>query len=89
MLIICKFQKSISGRTKCSRGPYVARRLCVWDPWNVVWNLLNYARIEDAHKRRKKLSFFIMWMLYVQLTGGTEQMRACVSRYDQSAWTAN
>jgi len=22
-------------------------------------------------------------------TGGTEQMRACVSRYDQSAWTTN
>jgi len=22
-------------------------------------------------------------------TGGTEQIRACVSRYDQSVWTAN
>jgi len=37
----------------------------------------------------RKLSFFIMWMLHVQLSGRTEQIRACVSRYDQSAWTAN
>ena len=31
---------------------------------------------------------FIMWLLYVQLLG-TEQMRACLSRYDKSAWNAN
>jgi len=30
-----------------------------------------------------------MWMLYVQLTGGTEKIRVCVSRYEQYAWTAN
>jgi len=28
-------------------------------------------------------------MLYVQLTGGTEQIWACVSSCDHSAWTAN
>jgi len=28
-------------------------------------------------------------MLYVQLTGGTEQMGVCVSRYDHSVWTAH
>ena len=40
-------------------------------------------------KYARKLSFFIMWMSYVKLTGGTEQMRVCVSRYDQYTWTAN
>ena len=39
-------------------------------------------------KYAKKVSFFIMWLLYVT-TAGAEQIRACVSRYDQSAWNVN
>jgi len=41
-------------------------------------------------KYARKLLFYVIWLLYVQLlNGGTEQTRACVSRYDQFAWTAN
>jgi len=42
-----------------------------------VWNLLNYTKIENMHKVRKKTFVFI----YVDIcttTGGTEQIRACV-----------
>jgi len=39
-------------------------------------------------KYAKKLSFSPMWLLYIQLLGA-EQIRACVSCFDQSAWTAN
>ena len=58
MLIIWKLPKSIAGRTKCTGGPYVARGLRVWEPWFTVWNLLNYTRLENAHKVRKKASVF-------------------------------
>jgi len=30
-----------------------------------------------------------MWLLYVQLYWGTEQTRAFLSRWNQSAWTPN
>ena len=36
----------------------------------------------------RKLSFFIMWLLYVQLLR-EEKIRACVSRHNQSAWNTN
>jgi len=36
----------------------------------------------------RKVLYDIMWLLCTA-TGGTEQIRACVSRYDQSSWTAN
>jgi len=57
----------------------------------LVWNLLNYARFEYARKIRKKNSFFIMWLTgcYMYNYWRTEQIRACVSRYFPSAWTAN
>jgi len=34
-------------------------------------------------------SFFCYVPVICTTTGGTEQIRACVSRYDQSAWIAN
>jgi len=37
--------------------------------------LLNYTRIENAHKVRKKISFVIMWLLYVQLVNYWRQNR--------------
>jgi len=33
MLITCKFQKNIAGRTKRPRGPNVNSWPRVWDPW--------------------------------------------------------
>jgi len=39
-------------------------------PGLTVWSLLNYARIENTHKLRKKTFVFIMWLLYVQLLVG-------------------
>jgi len=51
--------------------------------------LLNYTRIENAEKVRKKT--FVIYYVTVTCTstGRTEQIRACASRYDQSARTAN
>jgi len=47
--------------------------------------MLNYTGIENAHKARKKtLAFYYMAVTY-NYCGATEQMWACVSRYDQSA----
>ena len=51
-------------------------------PWADSLKLVNYTRIENAHKARKQICFFIMWLLYVLLLKGKEQIRACVSRYD-------
>jgi len=48
------------------------------------WTLA-YTRIENWHKVRKKTFVFIYvadWLLCTT-TGGTEQIRLCVSRYDQ------
>jgi len=39
-------------------------------------------------KYARKFSFFCVAIICTT-TGGTEQIRACVCRYDQSAWTAN
>ena len=39
-------------------------------------------------KHARKLSFFYMAVVY-NYCGATKQMRACVSRYDESAWTSN
>ena len=45
----------------------------------------NYRRIENAHKVRKK-SFVFHYVAVICTTNGEkEQIRACVSRYDQSA----
>ena len=45
---------------------------------------LELATIENAHKVHKTLFFYCLAVICTT-TGGTEQMRACVSRYDQSA----
>jgi len=34
-------------------------------------------------------NFFHNVAVICTTTGGTEQLRACVSRYDQSAWNVN
>jgi len=45
---------------------------------------LNYTGIENAHKARKKtFAFYHMAVMY-NYFGATKQMRACVSRYDES-----
>jgi len=49
--------------------------------------LANYTRIENAHKVRKKLFVFYFVVGVCTFTQGKEQIRACVSRSDQSAWT--
>jgi len=52
--------------------------------------LVNYKRLENAHKVRKKISLFIVRLLYVQLLGGKNRYGlVCMSRYDKSALTAN
>jgi len=73
---------------RMSRRIAVDQKVCSRDdghPGLTVWNLLNYTRIENAHE------VFVFWYVAVicTITGGTEQIRACVSRYDQSAWNAN
>jgi len=50
-----------------------------------VWNLLGYTRIENAHKVRKKTFVFYYVAVIYTNTGGTEQIRARASCYDQSA----
>jgi len=47
-----------------------------------------------THELRMRITYakkliFVLWLLNVQLLEGREQMRVCLSRYDQSAWTAN
>jgi len=44
--------------------------------WECVWST------------QENSLFVIMWILNMQLTGGTEQIWVCAGRYDQSAWTA-
>jgi len=45
---------------------------------------LVYTRIENAHKVRKKTFVFIYVAVIYTTAVGTEQIRVCVSRYDQS-----
>jgi len=52
------------------------------------WNLFATHQLIMRIKYARKLLFFIIWLLYVQLLGA-EQIWDCESRYDQSAWTAN
>jgi len=58
-------------------------------PGVTVWNLLNYTGIENVHKARMKTFAFYYKAVMYNYCGATEQMRACVSRYDESAWTCN
>jgi len=58
-------------------------------PRLTLWNLLNYTVIENAHKVRKKIFVFYFATIICTITKGKEQRRAYLSRYDQSAWTAN
>jgi len=46
---------------------------------------LAYTRIENVHKVRKKTSVFIYVAVICTTAGVTEQIRVCVSHYDQSA----
>jgi len=47
--------------------------------------LVNYTRIENPHKVRKKIFVFYYVAGIRTITKRKEQIRACVSRYDQSA----
>jgi len=47
--------------------------------------LVNYTRIENVHKVRKKTFAFYFVAVLCTITKGKEQIWACVSRYDQSA----
>jgi len=44
-----------------------------------------YTRIENAHELRKKIFDFYYVAVICTITKGKEKIRACVSRYDQSA----
>jgi len=74
-------------------GPIaVDQKVCGWDgghPGLTVWNLLNNTRIENAHELREKIFVFYYVAIICIVTKEKENIRACVSRYDQSAWTAN
>jgi len=48
-----------------------------------VWNLLQCTRIENAHKLRKIIFDFYYVAVICTTSLGTEQIRACVSFYDQ------
>jgi len=64
-----------------------AEKACGWDgghPGLTMWNLLR-----KCAKCARKLLYFYYVAAICAPTGGTEQIRACVGRYDQSAWTAN
>ena len=52
-------------------------------------DLLSCTRIENAHKARKTICVFYYVAVICTTTEGTKQIRACVSRYGQSAWTAS
>ena len=61
-----------SGCANVSPNSSRAEKVWGWDgghPWLTVWNFLNYTRIEYANWVRK-ITFFIMWLLYVQLLVG-------------------
>jgi len=47
--------------------------------------LVNYTRIENAHKVRKKTFVFYYVTVTCTITKGKEQIWVCVSRWDQSA----
>ena len=48
-------------------------------------DLLSCTRIENAHKARKTICVFYYVAVICTTTEGTKQIRACVSRYGQSA----
>jgi len=76
---------------RMSRRIAVDQKVCGWDgghPGLTVWNLITTQELRMRMKYARKFSFFVMFLLYVQLLRG-EKIQACVSRYDQSAWTAN
>ena len=47
--------------------------------------LVNYTRIENPHNQRKKIFVFYYVAVVCAITKRKEQIRAFVSRYDQSA----
>jgi len=47
--------------------------------------LVNYTKIENPHKVRKKIFAFYYVAVICTITKRKEQIRAYVSRYDQSA----
>jgi len=53
------------------------------------WKLVNYTRIENAHKVHQKIFIFYYVAVICTITKGKEQIRAWVSRYDQCVWTTN
>jgi len=56
-----------------------------WTPRVDSLKLVNYTRIENAHKIRKKTFVFDFVAVLCTITEGKEEIWACVSRYDQSA----
>jgi len=77
---------------RMSRRIAVNQKVCSWvggHPGLTVWNLLNFTRIENPHKVRRIIFVFHYVAVICTITKREEQIRTCVSRYDQSAWTAN
>ena len=70
---------------RMSRRIAVDQNVFAWDgghPGLTVWNLLNYTRIENAHKVRKKTFVFYYAIVTYTTTGKAEQLRVCLSRDD-------
>ena len=65
-----------SGCANVSPNSSRAEKVCGWDgghPGLTVWNLLNYTKIENAHKVRMKTFVFHYGLLYVQRLGGQKR----------------
>jgi len=85
-----QLQKYKTARISCRIA--IDQKVCGLDgghPGLTVWNLLNYTRIEDVHKARKKIFVFHYVAVICRLPLlGEKKIRACVSRNDQSVWNA-
>jgi len=84
-------------RGKCPRNASILRRPCVYYFIHTLFTHccklqyvteLLHKNWEYAWSTQEIFVFYYMWFLYVYLLRG-EKIRACVSRYDQSAWNAN
>ena len=62
----------------------------MWLGWRTP--RVNNLKLAKPHKNwecARKLLYFYYVAVICRTTGGTEEIWACVSRYNQSAWTAN
>jgi len=70
---------------RISRLIAVDQNVCAWDgghPELTVWNMVNYTKIENVRKVRKKTFVFYYAIVIYTATGKTEQIRDSLSRYD-------